>query len=105
MYFSLKTLVELWIDLLLPPLQVALSLPLHCKEQGSPSDPLVPSPVWTTWRERPCCFRELWDSGSAGENRKSKVKVRDKRAARVSARVFNVGVRNHRKPLVETLFY
>lgn len=63
------------------------------------------APVWTTWREKPCCFRELWDSGSAGENRKSKVKVRDKRAAWVSARVFNVEVRNHRKPLVETLFY
>lgn len=42
MYFSIETLMELWFDLLLPSLQVAVFLSIHGKEQGSPYDGLVP---------------------------------------------------------------
>lgn len=40
MYFSIETLMELGFDLLL---QVAVSLSIHGKEQGSPYDELVSS--------------------------------------------------------------
>ena len=53
---------------------------------------------------RQWCCRESWDGGSAGENRKSKVKDRDKGTTLGSARVLGVRVRNHKKLLLETLF-
>lgn len=43
MHFSIETIIELWFDLLLL-LQVAVSLPTHCKKQGSPYVVLVPDP-------------------------------------------------------------